>query len=118
MSSIMLAFGHTDWIQLFSNQLDIDSLWSSFGNHLMSTIHQFTPLRSKSLDMCITTILCDALFTIAGDFNINLFDAEAIVKNFLSEMYCHNLYPTIFKTTRLTNSSSILIDNFFTNISM
>ena len=47
---------------------------------------------------------------------LNLFEADAIVKNFLSEMYCNNLYPNIFKTTRIMNSSSNLIDNIFTNI--
>ena len=64
------------------------------------------------------TILCDALLTIAGDFNINLVDAYAIVTNFFSEMYCHNLYRTILKPTRLINSSSTLIDNIFVNIPM
>ena len=41
-----------------------------------------------------------------------------MVKNFLREMYCNNFYPTIFKITRLTNSSSTLIDHIFTNIPM
>ena len=98
---------------LFSQQLYVLVVYRPRSTNINDFLEEF----SIFLDKCTTTFPCDALLTTAGDFNINLFVDDTIVKNFLSEMHCHNLYPTIFKTIRLTNSSSTLIDNIFTNIS-
>lgn len=51
-----------------------------------------------------------------GDFNINLLNTNHTgTNNFLNTLYSFNLYPTIFRPTRVTSRSATLIDNIFTN---
>ena len=52
-----------------------------------------------------------------GDFNIDLLKHESqnSYKNVLDIMYSFGLYPLIDKPTRVTDSSTTLIDNIFTN---
>ena len=54
---------------------------------------------------------------IIGDFNINLFqnDINTISSQFTNSLYCLNLIPLITSPTRVTDHSSTLIDNIFTN---
>ena len=52
-----------------------------------------------------------------GDFNIDLLKHETHnnTKHFLDTMYSLGLYPLIDKPTRITDNSTTLIDNIFTN---
>ena len=54
---------------------------------------------------------------IMGDFNLNLLNADVHenTNTFLNVMFAHNLYPIIDKPTRISCSSSTLIDNIFSN---
>ena len=52
-----------------------------------------------------------------GDFNINLlnYNSDRTVKNIFDVLTSYSFYPTINKPTRITDISSTLIDNIFTN---
>ena len=54
---------------------------------------------------------------VCGDFNIDLlkYDTHSNTKTFLDTMYSFGLYPLIDKPTRVTESSTTLIDNIFNN---
>ena len=54
---------------------------------------------------------------IMGDFNLNLLNADAHENTniFFNAMLAHNLYPIIDKPTRISRTSSTLIDNIFSN---
>ena len=54
---------------------------------------------------------------IAGDFNVNLFQHSSNnnVKNFVNTLLQYNLLPTINQPTRVTRTTSTLIDNIITN---
>ena len=54
---------------------------------------------------------------IMGDFNINLFNYESHsdTTDFLNLMFSHCFFPAISKPTRVTEYSSTLIDNIFSN---
>jgi len=54
---------------------------------------------------------------VCGDFNIDLLKHETHnnTKHFLDTMYSLGLYPLIDKPTRITDNSTTLIDNIFTN---
>ena len=55
---------------------------------------------------------------ICGDFNVNLLNVENDnMSNLFSEMWIsHSFYPPITHPTRISNNSSTLIDNIFTNV--
>ena len=57
------------------------------------------------------------LAVIAGDFNIDLLKSEvhAPTGEFLNNFTSHSYVPTIFYPTRITGTSSTLIDNIFFN---
>ena len=57
------------------------------------------------------------LIYLAGDFNIDLLneDHRSIKIDFLNSLYSNNLLPVLTKPTRITEHSSSLIDNIFTN---
>ena len=59
------------------------------------------------------------LLFIAGDFNLDLIkhDTHAATNDFLNSLLSHSFLPTITKPTRVTDLSSTLIDNIFTNSS-
>ena len=65
--------------------------------------------------------LCDVesikTIFVCGDFNIDLLKHETHnnTKHFLDTMYSLGLYPLIDKPTRITDNSTTLIDNIFTN---
>lgn len=54
---------------------------------------------------------------IAGNFNMDLLDIknEAHVSDFVDVLYSHNLFPTIYKPARITNTSASVLDNVFLN---
>ena len=54
---------------------------------------------------------------ICGDYNINLlkYEDDTYTKNFVDTMCCMGLTPVTNMPTRITEFSSTLIDNIFTN---
>ena len=51
-----------------------------------------------------------------GDFNLNLLNNNSNrIDDFMNLMLSFSLRATIFKPTRITNSSATLLDNIFTN---
>ena len=52
-----------------------------------------------------------------GDFNINLLNSDTHdqTSNFIDLLYSHSFFPLITKPTRVTESTSTLIDNIFIN---
>ena len=54
---------------------------------------------------------------ICGDFNIDLlkYDCHQNSRSFIDLFFSLGFYPLITKPTRITNSTSSLIDNIFTN---
>ena len=55
---------------------------------------------------------------ICGDFNIDLLKIEVNneTKVFIDTMYSMGLFPLIIRPSRLTEFTSTLIDNIFSNI--
>jgi len=55
---------------------------------------------------------------ITGDFNSNLnsYQTDDNVNNFLNHMLQASMLPTIYRPTRIANTSETLIDNIYTNI--
>ena len=68
-------------------------------------------------------VLCDniknenKLVYWAGDFNINLLNAEShrATNDFLNIMMANSMYPAITKPTRITEYSATIIDNIYCN---
>jgi hypothetical protein len=81
-----------------------------------SNVPDFLNEFSDFLSKCASSFVRDALIIISGDFNINMLKNDLLSDRFMSEMFCYNLYPTIFKATRPSISSASLIDNIFSNI--
>ena len=54
-------------------------------------------------------------YYIAGDFNIDLLSKCSEIKELTELLLSVNAYPTIYHPTRVTKTSSTLIDNIFTN---
>ena len=52
---------------------------------------------------------------IMGDFNINILNSHQPTNEFINLMTSNSLYPLISKPTRITSSTTTLIDNLFTN---
>ena len=54
---------------------------------------------------------------VVGDFNINILNHEKHkeTNDFIDLMYSKGVFPLITKPTRITNTTSTLIDNIFTN---
>jgi hypothetical protein len=58
-----------------------------------------------------------ASLLIGGDFNINFLD-DGINADFLDNIHALSLHPVISLPTRVSNSSSTIIDNFLCDISL
>ena len=54
---------------------------------------------------------------IMGDFNIDLLkdDSHKPVHEYLNLVYSYSFIPTIYKPTRITESSATIIDNILVN---
>lgn len=76
-------------------------------------IHEFTNKFSNYVELLSTKDKC----YICGDFNIDLlkYESQNGSKNFVEQLFTSGYYPVISKPTRITNSSSTLIDNIWTN---
>ena len=76
----------------------------------------FINLFNEYMNTILETIKSEnALPYIIGDFNINLLNQKdnSLTSDFLNMMYSFSFVPVINKPTRITNSSSSLIDNIF-----
>ena len=69
-------------------------------------------VRYISITTCNTFVVI-----IMGDFNINLLNYETSpnVNNYINCMFSNHFQPFILHPSRITNNSSTLIDNIFTN---
>ena len=64
-----------------------------------------------------TQIIQSSICYIMGDFNINLLNHALHVQttDFIDTMFASSFFPLINRPTRITHTSSTLIDNIFTN---
>ena len=71
----------------------------------------------ENLELNLNDVKSIKTIFMCGDFNINLLKHEThnTTKQFLDKMHSLGLYPLIDKPTRVTDSSTALIDNIFTN---
>ena len=70
------------------------------------------------IEECLTKIKSEKkLAYISGDYNINLLnvDKHAASQEFIDIMYSNSFFPCITKPTRVSKTSSTLIDNIFSN---
>jgi hypothetical protein len=66
-------------------------------------------------------VICapNTALVVGGDFNINLLDTAAETPTeFLNELHSLSLHPVISLPTRVTDTSSTLIDNFLCDFSL
>ncbi len=74
---------------------------------IMAVITYFKTLLSKKFSLII-----------GGDFNINLLDIDSdLVSDFLNNLHSLSLHPVISLPTRVSGSSSTIIDNFICDFS-
>ena len=79
-----------------------------------SNLRTFTEMLSEKLDM----LKCDNAPTyILGDYNADLLksDSHKPTAEFLDMMFSHSFIPLINRPTRITDETSTLIDNIYTN---
>ena len=71
----------------------------------------------ETLELNLSDVKSIKTIFVYGDFNIDLLKHEIHnnTKQFLDTMYSLGLYPLIDKPTRITDNSTTLIDNIFTN---
>ena len=72
----------------------------------------------ESLEDTLNSSFIPHMCVIGGDFNINLLNADsnAICEDYTKLMLCHNFIPTITLPTRISHSSTTLIDNIFVRL--
>jgi hypothetical protein len=103
----------------------IDFVMCEFSQLRITLACMYCPPGTKHLDIINTiTLLKEASnaktsFIVGGDFNVNLFDSQSdSILEFLNSLFSLGLYPTVSLPTRVTDTSSTLIDNFFCDISL
>ena len=71
----------------------------------------------ENLELNLSDVKSIKTILMCGDFNIDLLKhvTHNNTKQFLDTMHSLGLYPLIDKPTRITDSSTILIDNIFKN---
>ena len=71
----------------------------------------------ETLELNLSDVKSIKTIFVCGDFNIDLLKhgTHNNTKQFLDTMHSLGLYPLIDKPTRITDSSTTLIDNIFTN---
>ena len=79
-----------------------DSIFYTFRGKLENLLHKL----NKSNKDCI----------ILGDFNLDISKNDAAKHDFINTMHSSSFFPTINTFTRVTQTSSSIIDNFITNI--
>ena len=57
----------------------------------------------------------NAHILVSGDYNINLLQRDRASSDWTALMSFYNILPLVTRPTRMTGSSSTLIDNIFTN---
>ena len=81
--------------------------------NLASSIQEIKTILSQAMKLCKQIVICT-------DHNIDLLKASSHnnTQEFLENCVEMNLLPCITKPTRITNSSTTLIDNIFINIGL
>jgi len=72
----------------------------------------------KDIDPVFKKIISEKkIFYVMGDFNIDLLkvDSDRQTHDFLELIYSYSMVPTIYKPTRITETSATIIDNIYTN---
>ncbi len=110
----------------FSND-DFETIWIEIENskaknvlcccayrHPSTDISAFSDHLQEKLSMIENE---NKLTFIMGDFNINLmnYDNHAQTNDFINLMFSHHLQPSVLHPTRITDTTSTLIDNIFVN---
>lgn len=105
--------------------IDFETIWIEIDNprakntigccaywHLSSDIAKFTQYLQETLYSIADE---DKLIHIRGDFNIDLlnYGHHTLTDNFINMMFSSHLMPSILHPTRITDTSSTLIDNIF-----
>ena len=100
------------WIEIIQKNKNI--ICGCIYRHPNSDINQFLEYFEKALSKVTKE---NKECYISGDFNINLlnYDQNKISTDFLDLMSSAAFLPSILEPTRITESSSTLIDNIFTN---
>ena len=90
-------------------------------NILVGVIYRsHTPIDNFALDMVTVFNKINAenkMVYVMGDFNIDLLkdDTDRATHDYIDLIYSHSLIPTIYKPTRITETSATIIDNILTN---
>ena len=112
VSGISLNNAESLWLKILFGDVDIvvgvvyrkpDSILDDFTDDMNRILHSLHLERNS----CIVT----------GDFNINMLSLDNRKQNFLHMTECYGLRQLINRPTRVTSTTSSLIDHIYTNIS-
>jgi len=89
--------------------------WRDIYRHPSNDIHSFTHNLSETLHYLSNSKLP---FFICGDININLLQQDTVlsVSNYVNTYNSYNCLELITKPSRITTTSSTLIDHIYTNL--
>ena len=80
--------------------------------------HQNVTLFHEKIEQILESLnKSKSVYYIAGDTNINSLksNSDSLIKNYLNMIYSQGCIPTITHPTRITSTSSTLIDHIYTN---
>ena len=114
-------------LDLCSSTCEFESVWIEIENaksknilcccayrHPSSDINSFLDHMQETLSKIANE---NKIAIIMGDFNINLlnFENHTLSSDFINTMFSNHFQPLILQPTRVTDSTSTLIDNIFSN---
>ena len=101
------------WVEV-DNKTEKNYLFCCAYHHPNSSISTFNDYLQEILSL---PSVCSKQIFILGDFNINLlnYDTNIQTTNFVNFLFCKQFLPYIVHPTRVTEHSSTLIDNIFSN---
>ncbi len=109
------------------SNIDFETIWIEIDNPRAKNILCCCAYRHPSSDIAKFTqhlqeTLCaiadeDKIIQIMGDFNIDLlnYGHHTLTDDFINLMFSSHFMPSILHPTRITDTSSTLIDNIFLN---
>ena len=103
------------WIEI-ENRNGKNYLFCCVYRHPSSNIDIFCDYLQEVLS---NPAVCNKLVFILGDFNINLlnYNSDTPTSNFVNFFFSKQFLPYIVHPSRVSDNSSTLIDNIFTNVS-
>ena len=105
----------------FYDQIFVELLMEKSKNIVIGCFYRApgSPLEifNESLDSCLNSIVSKKVIYICGDFNVDILksDTHPGTRYFVDTMFNLGLFPLINKPSRVTESTTTLIDNIFTN---